>query len=37
MIAWGDDDPLPANMSPHGDKVQKGKLREMFLAESPRP
>ena len=28
---------VPRTPGPHGDKVQKGKLREMFLAESPRP
>jgi hypothetical protein len=25
---------VPRTPGPHGDKVQKGKLRELFLAES---
>jgi hypothetical protein len=26
---------VPRTPGPHGDKPQKSKLREMFLAESP--
>jgi len=26
---------VPRTPGPHGDKVQRAKLREMFLAESP--
>jgi hypothetical protein len=28
---------VPRTPGPHGDKVQKNKLREMFLAETSAP
>ena len=42
MIAWGVKVPrhvrivadVPRTPDPHGDKLQKGKLRELFLGES---
>ena len=42
MIAWGIKVPrharivadVPRTPGPHGNKVQKGKLRELFLGES---
>jgi hypothetical protein len=42
MIAWGDKVPrhvrivadVPRTLGLHGDTVQKGKLRELFLGES---
>jgi hypothetical protein len=41
MIAWGDKVPrhvrivadVPRTLGLHGDKLQKDKLRELFLAE----